>query len=288
MLGNQIAKVLSKNLSVTEANRSGVSVVAGNNVLKIDAQNLESIEQAFSRNKKYDYVINCIGNIKQLITTTPESIQNAIQINSIFPHLLDGLSIKYGFKVLQICTDCVYSGITGGSSELSSHDSDEIYGKTKSLGEVTSPNTMNIRCSIVGREMNSSTSLLEWFLSQNSNSEIRGFTNHHWNGVTTFHFGRVIRGIILNHGFVPGKFHLIPANHVSKFELLSIFAEKYSRRDVKIEPFEANPKIDRTLSTVFQEMNLKLWSDAGYSSIPTIQTMIGELQHHNETEEFHG
>ena len=39
-------------------------------------------------------------------------------------------------KIFQIATDCVFSGKIGGYNELSNHDDLDIYGVSKSMGEV--------------------------------------------------------------------------------------------------------------------------------------------------------
>jgi len=287
MLGNQITKVLSNRFTVIEANRTGIPVVTKNRSFKIDARNIESIINVFEKGDDFDYVLNCIGSIKQLISQSSQSVQNAIYLNALLPHALDELSKQHDFRVIQICTDCVFSGELGGSSENTPHDAIDIYGKTKSLGEVESKNTMNIRCSIVGKEINSSNSLLDWFLARPTNSKVVGYTNHFWNGVTTLHFSRVVQALILNNNFNPGTFHLIPADQISKHGLLSVFAEEYNRMDVEIEPIDMKIKVDRTLKTLHPELNNRMWSGAGYSSPPSIKNMINELRIQNETEKLY-
>jgi len=287
MLGNQVTKVLSKKFTVTEVNRAGVPVVKNNRTIKVDVKNIETLKNIFANEHRFDYVINCIGSIKQLITQSHKSVQNAILLNSLLPYALDELSIENNFRVIQICTDCVFSGKTGGNSEKSRQDPEDVYGKTKSLGEVSSRNTMNIRCSIVGHEMNSANSILDWFLGHPANAKIRGFTNHLWNGITTLHFSQVIQSLILNKTFKSGSFHLIPEDQISKYELLTMFANEYNRKDIFIKPIEMQVKVDRTLSTIYPEINNEMWLNAGYASIPTIQYMIRELRIQNDLDTHH-
>ena len=45
-------------------------------------------------------------------------------------------------------------------------------GKTKSLGEVNRENFYNIRVSIIGKELTTSNSLVEWFLSNKHKNKI--------------------------------------------------------------------------------------------------------------------
>jgi dTDP-4-dehydrorhamnose reductase len=135
---------------------------------------------------------------------------------------------------------------------------------------------MILRTSIIGREIRSSNSLLEWLLAQKKNSEVKGFTNHFWNGVTTFHFSNLVKGIIESKEFTPGTFHVLPAGTVSKYELLKLIAEKFQRSDLKINKFEAPVAIDRTLATLNPAFNSQIWARAGYDIIPNIEDMVSE------------
>ena len=138
---------------------------------------------------KPDWIVNCIGVIKPHIKESdPESVLNAVKINSEFPNSLASATQA---RIIQIATDCVYSGVKGLYSELDPHDATDVYGKTKSLGEVVFDHVYHLRVSIIGPELGRSTSLLEWFRNQPVDSSLNGFTDHLWNGVTTHHFGKL-------------------------------------------------------------------------------------------------
>src|SRR5207244_6584362 len=110
-------------------------------------------------------------------------VRRAVAVNSLFPYALSDVAEAAGARVLQIATDCVFSGREGSYREDSPHDPLDVYGKTKSLGEVQAPHFLNLRCSIVGPEIRGFRSLLCWFLAQPRNARLRGFVNHWWNGV---------------------------------------------------------------------------------------------------------
>ena len=93
-----------------------------------------------------------------------------------------------------MATDCVFSGQTGAYSESSAHDALDVYGKTKSLGEVPSPAVMNLRVSVIGK---GSQGLYHWVASQPHGAVINGYLDHQWNGITSVEYGRIIAGIIL-------------------------------------------------------------------------------------------
>jgi dTDP-4-dehydrorhamnose reductase len=152
-----------------------------------------------------------------------------------------------------------------------------VYGKTKSLGEPELEGVLNLRCSIVGREPAGGGSLMEWVLSHKKGEALRGFTNHLWNGVSTNAFAHVVAGIVGAEEFVSGSYHLVPSDRVTKYELVSLIAELFDRRDLKISPFEAPQAKDMTLATSFPQMNDFLWEHAGYRGVPTIRDLIQEV-----------
>ena len=239
----------------------------------------DDFDKALGDFGKIDFVINCIGIIKPHINDTDDKQRlNAIQVNSLFPQQLSEWASKGGAKVIQIATDCVYSGNTGGYLETDAHDALDVYGKSKSLGEVPNDSMMHLRVSIIGPENGRSTSLLEWVRNQPEDAKIFGFTDHLWNGVTTNHFGKLARGIIEAGLFKPGVFHVVPDNKVPKNELVAKIAAVFGREDIKIEPKASGHTIDRTLRTNDLEFNSKMWEAAGYPSAPSIEQMIEEIR----------
>ena len=182
-----------------------------------------------------------------------------------------------GSKIIQIATDCVYSGDKGHYIETDPQDALDVYGKTKSLGEVYSPNVFHLRCSIIGPEPKEFKSLLEWFLGQSTNTRVNGFTNHRWNGLTTLHFAKICYGIITNDIQLFHLQHVVPNGEVTKFEILKFFSKIFNRRDISITPFETEISIDRTISTINDGLNLHLWKAAGYVLPPSVPEMIEEL-----------
>ena len=224
------------------------------------------------------WVINAIGVIKPYIKDTEDQqVERAIKVNALFPHLLAKVAKTKGTKVIQIATDCVYSGQKGSYKESDSHDSIDAYGKTKGLGEANNASFYNLRCSIIGPETKNNVSLLDWFLGQPANGQLNGFTNHHWNGITTLHFAKICIGIVKSDMNLPNKQHIIPANKISKHNLLLTFSTNFDRSDLKINPVPADTVIDRTLATENSANNLRIWQAAGYNEPPTIEKMVEEL-----------
>jgi dTDP-4-dehydrorhamnose reductase len=262
---------------VTARGKQLESLPEGVRLVQFDASR-DSLEEAFNGIGEIDFVINCIGVIKPYINDSDDLQRlNAIQINSLFPQQLSDWASRNGAKVIQIATDCVFSGATGGYVETDPHDALDVYGKSKSLGEVPNSSMMHIRVSIIGPEKGRSTSLLEWVRNQPKDAKIFGFTDHLWNGVTTNHFGKIARGIIEVGLFRPGVVHLVPGNKVPKNVLVSKIASVFGREDITIEPKASGSTVDRTLNTDDVEFNSKLWEAAGYPTAPTIEQMLDEI-----------
>jgi dTDP-4-dehydrorhamnose reductase len=230
-----------------------------------------------------EWIVNCIGLIKQKIKHEDQnSDKHVYDLNSGFPRALADKVASSKIKVIQIATDCVYSGDKGGYLEDSIHDATDIYGKSKSLGEIYSNEFLNLRVSIIGREISSSLSLTDWFLSQEYSAKVDGFVTHKWNGITTLAYSKIVAGMIINDWFTPGVLHVIPEGEVSKFELLQLFATHFHRNDLKINPKITIPGVDRTLGTNFPELNEELWMLAGYKEIPSIKFLVNEFSNYSE------
>jgi dTDP-4-dehydrorhamnose reductase len=284
MLGSMVLGVMAQepalDLVTTVRSRSagaGVLPAARGEVQVLDVLTCQhrEIEAAL---KSADWAINCIGLIKPYIhDTDPRERAAALRINAEFPWDLAQVAEQVGCQVLQVATDCVYAGTRGAYVESDPHDSWDVYGKTKSLGEIPSKAMHHLRCSIIGPENKGRTSLLEWFLGQPRNGRVQGFTDHLWNGVTTLHFARICRGILQNGPALPGLCHVVPGSRLSKGQMLQAFAGAYRREDLEILLAPAPSPIDRTLATNQPDLNASLWKGAGYDAPPTLESMIEEL-----------
>jgi dTDP-4-dehydrorhamnose reductase len=206
------------------------------------------------------YWINCIGIIKPHCKDQDgPGVRNALRVNGMFPHELAAAAQARGARLMQIATDCVYSGAKGNYVETDPHDALDVYGKTKSLGEVFDKQTLNLRVSIIGPERKSHLSLLDWFLAQPSRAELKGFTHHRWNGISTLRFAMLCEAIIRQNQFDSLIYqshvhHYVPADSVNKFELLEIFQAVF-KTDYHIHPVgNVGPDVDRTLSTNYSAL----------------------------------
>lgn len=211
--------------------------------------------------EKFNTVINCIGIIPQ---RTKEPIKT-IYCNSLFPHKLAKVCSINNSKLIQISTDCVFSGRKGMYIENDEPDATDLYGKSKELGEICYGNHLTIRTSFIGREISEKkVSLLEWFLSQSG--EIYGFSKVIWSGFTTTALSRIILTLIKGFPNLSGLFHIsnLPIDKYSLLSLCKIFFNK----DIIIKKYdEFKSDMSLKMSKVFK----------GKIKIPAYEEMLEEL-----------
>lgn len=205
------------------------------------ASDAPSIESAIVKAKP-DVVINAIGIVKQL--PSAKDVITTLEINSIFPNRLADLAAKHGFRLITISTDCVFDGVRGNYSENDQPNANDLYGKSKNIGEVVADNCLTIRTSIIGRELGSAHSLIEWFLS-NRGGSAKGFTNAIYSGFPTIVFADIITSLITDHKELSGLYH-IASDPINKFDLLTL-VNKYYDVSITVEPSD-DFKIDRSLN----------------------------------------
>jgi len=285
MLGSMVLSWLARDpeLTLVATGREADLLLGMNRIAPgCDSQTLDaeiaSVDTLANLISGASWTVNCIGVIKPYIKDdNPVQTQRALRVNALFPHLLAQAAEQTGCKVLQIATDCVYSGLKGAYPESAAHDALDVYGKSKSLGEVHSSQVHHLRCSIIGPEPKCHVSLLDWFLGQPQGAGVKGFTNHDWNGVTTLHYAKICHGIMKQGMTLPHLLHVVPTGNIAKSDLLGAFANSYNRRDIIIDPVAAPTVVDRTLSTTQVALNEAVWRAAGYPVPPTVPQMVQEM-----------
>ena len=260
MLGRYMYKYLFNIYEVYPINRSNYDVLNDNfnNLKKILIPN--------------SILINCIGIIPQ---SNEKNDSLYLKINCIFPNMLSVLCNELNIKFIHITTDCVFSGKKGNYTENDVHDETNIYGLSKSLGE---PNNCTvIRTSIIGEELKSKKSLLEWVISNDNKdskkvTEINGYTDHYWNGVTCLQLSKIIKYIIDNNLYWNGIKHFFSPSSVSKYELIKLIILIYNL-NIKVNKC-TNTYTNKTLNTIntHELLNYK---------IPELKEQINELKHFN-------
>jgi len=233
----------------------------------IDAFNTDTL-RALIADFKPDAVINCIGIVKQLKEAQDPFI--SISINALLPHQLEKLGTEFGFRLIHLSTDCVFSGEKGPYTEGDESDVSDLYGQTKYLGEVKGARALTLRTSIVGREISSPfTGLIEWFLAQRGKT-INGYTGALYTGLTTNLMADVIENILTNHKNLSGLYHL-SADAISKFDLLNLLKAE-TGVDTIINPYD-DFKCDRRLDSSRLRAHIH-WSPPSWPEM--IRAMLAE------------
>lgn len=191
---------------------------------------------------KPDIVINCVGIIKQLPSANDHL--ESLSINSVLPHRIANYCSMVGARLIHFSTDCVFSGAAGRYVESDHADAYDLYGRTKYLGEVDYENAITLRTSIIGHELASAHSLIDWFLNQSG--EVKGYRRAVFSGLPTIEVASVLRDFVIPNPQLRGLYHL-SVDPISKLDLLTLVANTYRKR-IKIVPDE-EVVIDRSLNS---------------------------------------
>ena len=270
MLGHKLMQVLAPGYEVVGSVRGEVDRLASfiapeSLVSPVSVEDPESIRRTVETVRP-DVVINAIGIIKQLPDS--KNVITTLTVNSIFPHRLAELAAEFGFRLITIGTDCVFSGSRGNYSEDDIPDATDLYGKSKNLGEVVGANCLTLRTSIIGHELGTAHSLVDWFLS-NRGGSVKGFANAIYSGFPTVVFAAIIDNLIRNYPKLSGLYH-VSSDPINKYDLLKLVNEAYSA-NVTIER-DDDFKIDRSLdSTRFRSE-----TDFGPSSWDAMIALMAE------------
>lgn len=189
-----------------------------------------------------DVVINCVGLIKQLADA--QDPLSTLPVNAMFPHRLARLCGLADIRMIHVSTDCVFSGRKGSYTENDSSDAEDLYGKSKFIGELHElKHAITLRTSIIGHELNSNFALVDWFLSQTG--EVKGYAKAIFSGLPTVELASVIKDCVLTRPELHGLYH-VAAAPITKLELLRLIAGQY-KKTIDIVPDE-RLVIDRSLN----------------------------------------
>lgn len=279
MLGHTLFKEMHKNevfdVYGTTRNASGLNNFFLPDELcrirdNVDADNFDTVIRAIA-SVQPDIIINCIGIIKQLpIAKDPLT---AITVNAQLPHRMSLIARSANARMIHISTDCVFNGSKGNYTEEDSSDATDLYGRTKFLGEVDYPHCVTLRTSIIGHELKTELSLIDWFLSQEE--AIKGFTKAIYSGFPTIELVKIITNYVIPNKNLSGLYH-VSSNPISKYDLLKIMKNVY-KKEITIEAFD-DFHMDRSMNSEnFQNIT-------GYTS-PSWETMIQNMFNHFMYEE---
>jgi dTDP-4-dehydrorhamnose reductase len=229
----------------------------------VEAFDFDAVTKAIA-DVKPDVVINCIGIIKQLKSAKDPII--SLTLNSLFPHRVANLCRAAGIRFIHISTDCVFNGRKGLYTEDDPSDAEDLYGRTKFLGEVDYPGCLTLRTSIIGRELNTTSGLIGWFLS-NQGGKIRGFRKAIYTGFTTAALSDIVADVLEKHPNLSGMYQ-VSSKPINKYDLLLLARDAF-RVDIEIEP-DDDFVLDRSLDSS------RFRAEAGFTP-PTWKQMIQSM-----------
>lgn len=238
LLGNALFIELAKykNLTVFGTTRTdeGVKFLPKDSLNKIipytDIENHEGLIRVLAQIKP-DVVVNCVGLIKQVMSK--DDTAQAIATNALFPHRLAILCKATNARLIHFSTDCVFSGAKGNYDEIDASDAEDIYGKTKFLGELPYNHCVTVRTSFIGHGLENHVELVDWFLDQKDST--KGFTKVIYSGLPTVEHARIIAKYIIPNKHLKGLYH-VSADPITKYDLLKLIAKVYGKK-IEIKPF---------------------------------------------------
>jgi dTDP-4-dehydrorhamnose reductase len=273
MLGHQLLRHFSGRHDVRATLRLGSEAYSAYRLFEpgtafygVDAKQMDALLRVVAEFRP-EAVLNAVGVIKQ--RSESKAILSSLEINSLLPHRLALLCRTIEAKLIHFSTDCVFSGRKGNYRETDQPDAEDIYGRTKLLGEVSEPHCLTLRTSIVGPELSRKTGLLEWFLAQRGQT-VKGFTKAIFSGVPTSELARIVELVLTDVPAIHGLYH-VAAQPISKYDLLTLVRDRLHvpvtiERDVTFE-------CDRSLDAS------RFHQDTGYSP-PAWEAMIDAMAHH--------
>lgn len=237
MLGHRLCQLLPERMDVwattrTEAPGSMLETLAPERLIDhFDVLNMQKLCDLLDTSRP-NAVVNAIGIVKQ--RDEAKQAVPSIQINALFPHQLAELCLERGIRVIQISTDCVFSGFRGTYSEIDVPDPVDLYGRTKLLGELNRPGCLTLRTSIIGWQLNTFSSLLSWFALQR-NKHIKGYRKAIYSGFSTTVLAQLIGDILETRPDLSGLYQ-VASEPISKFDLLIKLRDILGWNDIMIDP----------------------------------------------------
>ena len=231
------------------------------NTIVSDATDFEMLKRTVN-DGEYDAVINCVGLLNQF---AENNHAKAVLINGYLPHFLADVTKGTETQIIQMSTDCVFSGKTGGYTENSVPDGELFYDKSKAMGELNDEKNITLRNSIVGPDIKpSGIGLLNWFMQQSG--PVNGFTGAIWTGQTTLQLAKTIE--VATKLKAHGLFNMVPATSINKYELLKLFNCEIRRKPIVINPSDKFIADKSLIRTNFESFDYQ---------IPSYEIMVKEL-----------
>jgi dTDP-4-dehydrorhamnose reductase len=238
MAGHVISQYM-KDLNKYQVYEIVCDISLNNHINYLDVYDRNLLYQKI-KNINPDFIINCL---RLLIEESEENQAKAVYYNSYIPHYLSEIGNEINAKIIHLSTDCVFSGKKGSYHENDIKDGENVYARTKALGELINDRDLTVRTSFIGPNINGrNEELFHWFLNQKG--EINGYANAFWTGITTLELAKLIVEVLdLN---ITGIYHLVPEHKISKYNLLNLIKNIWLKEDVIIRELN-NISVDKSL-----------------------------------------
>ncbi len=240
MLGHQLLQSLSPPHEVRVTLRREAPAYAGlgrfdeaNAFFGVDVRSTERLLEAAARFAP-EAIVNAAGVVKQ--RSAAHDPLRSLEVNALFPHRLALLARAIGARLVQLSTDCVFSGKRGGYRESDLPDPEDLYGRCKLLGEVEGEGCLTLRTSMIGLELGRRQGLVEWYLA--SHGAIKGYRRAVFSGFTTQALARLVERVLVEHRALSGLWH-VAAEAIDKYSLLRRLGDLLERTDVALVPDDA-------------------------------------------------
>ena len=169
-----------------------------------------------------DVVVNAVGAIKQ--KDLYSVVDETFYLNGTLPHLAALLNPNPAGRLIHFSTDCVFRGDRGGYTEADPPDAEDLYGRSKAVGEVGYGRHLTLRTSIIGFEVAGHLGLLSWLLRQPRPSVLPGFVGAIYSGLPTVTLSRTVLRIIREGDNLSGLYQ-VASEPIDKLDLLRRVSE---------------------------------------------------------------
>lgn len=278
MLGHKLMQRLAGSVEATGTLRAArpdaavVDALPGARIIGgVDASSIASVAAAMETASP-TVVVNGIGIVKQRRDARDPAA--SIQVNALFPHLLATLCAERGARLVHFSTDCVFSGRDGPYREDDASDAEDLYGRTKYLGEVTGQGCLTLRSSIIGHALRGQFGLIDWFVAQRG-GQVNGFAGALYTGLPTVVMADLVVRILTEWPHLEGLCQVASAP-ISKYDLLRLVDRIY-RLGIRVDRDDAF-RCDRRLD------GSRLRGCIGWSPPPWEDMVVRMLSDAEETE----
>lgn len=255
----------------TQAKISGQPVIsfASN---RLSHEDLNASSEFFVALSSCDAIIN-VASINP--SSQRFSPATAYLLNIQLPRILGELTSLTSQPLIHLSTDSVYGSNElrlKGALESEPPSPADLYGYSRLFGEQACPSALILRGSVLGPSLDGS-GLFNWISGLKPNSEIKGLTNHMWNGVSTTTFARFLISNCIPKYQPNTVWNVFSEGSISKFDLIHQL-----RPDLLVTKTESPLPSFRVLSSSFPETGWSTYAlENGVSTATEVEIVMSQM-----------